>query len=80
MGSLSLFHWIIILGVLLLLFGRGKITHVMSDFAQGIKAFKKGLNEDEDPERLASKKAEGAYPANPAPSQPVHAAEPERKV
>jgi sec-independent protein translocase protein TatA len=48
MGSLSIWHWIIVLVVVLVLFGgRGKISSLMGDFAQGIKAFKKGMSEDE---------------------------------
>jgi sec-independent protein translocase protein TatA len=47
MGSLSIWHWIIVIGVVLLLFGRGKISELMGDVAQGIKAFKKGMSEDE---------------------------------
>jgi sec-independent protein translocase protein TatA len=51
MGSLSVWHWILILAVGLLLFGgRGKISELMGDFAKGIKSFKKGLAEDEKPE------------------------------
>ena len=48
MGSLSIWHWIIVIGVVLLLFGRGKISDLMGDVAGGIKAFKKGLAEDDD--------------------------------
>ena len=47
MGGLSVWHWILVLGVVLLLFGRGKISELMGDVAQGIKAFKKGMQEDE---------------------------------
>ena len=48
MGSLSIWHWIIVLAVILVLFGgRGKISQLMGDFAQGIKAFKKGMSDDE---------------------------------
>jgi sec-independent protein translocase protein TatA len=47
MGSLSIWHWIIVIAVVLLLFGRGKISELMGDVAQGIKAFKKGMTEDE---------------------------------
>jgi sec-independent protein translocase protein TatA len=48
MGSLSIWHWIIVIGVAALLFGgRGKISNLMGDVAQGIKAFKKGMQEDE---------------------------------
>ena len=47
MGSLSIWHWIIVIAVVLLLFGRGKISELMGDVAQGIKAFKKGMTEDD---------------------------------
>jgi sec-independent protein translocase protein TatA len=47
MGSLSIWHWIIVIGVVLLLFGRGKISELMGDVAQGIKAFKKGMQDDD---------------------------------
>jgi sec-independent protein translocase protein TatA len=47
MGSFSVWHWIIVIAVVLLLFGRGKISELMGDVAQGIKAFKKGMS-DED--------------------------------
>jgi sec-independent protein translocase protein TatA len=48
MGSFSIWHWIIVLLVVMVLFGgRGKISSLMGDFAHGIKAFKKGMSEDE---------------------------------
>lgn len=47
MGSFSIWHWIIVLVVVLLLFGRGKIPELMGDVAKGIKSFKKGMT-DED--------------------------------
>jgi sec-independent protein translocase protein TatA len=47
MGSMSWMHWVIVIGVVLLLFGRGKISELMGDVAQGIKAFKKGMSEDD---------------------------------
>jgi len=47
MGGLSIWHWIIVIGVVLLLFGRGKISELMGDVAQGIKAFKKGMSDDD---------------------------------
>jgi sec-independent protein translocase protein TatA len=50
MGSMSLWHWIVVIVVVLLLFGRGKISELMGDMAQGIKAFKKGMTEDEKAE------------------------------
>jgi sec-independent protein translocase protein TatA len=47
MGSMSIWHWIVVIAVVLLLFGRGKISDLMGDVAQGIKAFKKGMQDDE---------------------------------
>ena len=50
MGTFSIWHWMIVLVVLLLLFGRGKIPALMGDMAKGIKAFKSGMKEDQDAE------------------------------
>lgn len=47
MGSLSIWHWVIVIVVVLLLFGRGKISDLMGDVAHGIKAFKKGMADDD---------------------------------
>lgn len=48
MGGLSWVHWVIVLGIAMLLFGgKGKISDLMGDVAKGIKSFKKGLSEDE---------------------------------
>src|SRR5215831_14107111 len=47
MGELSIWHWIVVIAVVLLLFGRGKISGLMGDVAEGIKAFRKGMSEDE---------------------------------
>lgn len=59
MGSLSIWHWLIVLIVAMLFFGgRGKISDLMGDFAKGINSFKKGLKEDEttgDPKPLDHK-------------------------
>lgn len=46
MGSFSLFHWVIVLLVVVLLFGGGRISSLMGDVAKGIKAFKKGMAEE----------------------------------
>jgi sec-independent protein translocase protein TatA len=48
MGSFSLMHWMIVLLIVLLLFGAGKLPRVMGDFAKGLKAFKSGMKEDDD--------------------------------
>jgi sec-independent protein translocase protein TatA len=47
MGSFSIWHWLIVLAVVLLLFGGGgKIPKLMKDMGTGINAFKKGLKEE----------------------------------
>lgn len=49
MGSLSIWHWLVVGAIALLLFGgKGKISDIMGDVAKGIKSFKKGMQEDED--------------------------------
>jgi sec-independent protein translocase protein TatA len=45
---MSMMHWIVVALVVMLLFGRGKISDLMGDFAKGIRSFKKGLSEDDD--------------------------------
>ncbi len=53
MGGLSIWHWIIVGAVVLIVFGgKGKISDIMGDVAKGIKSFKKGLAEDSDKAEL----------------------------
>jgi sec-independent protein translocase protein TatA len=66
MGSLSIWHWIVVIAVVLLLFGRGKISELMGDVAQGIKSFKKGMAEDDEKPK---------EPAEPEPKIIEHKAE-----
>ena len=47
MGTFSIWHWLIVLVVVLLLFGRGKIPELMGDMAKGIRNFRKGMSEEE---------------------------------
>lgn len=47
MGSIGIWQIVIIAIIVVLLFGRGKISELMGDVAKGIKSFKKGLNEDD---------------------------------
>jgi sec-independent protein translocase protein TatA len=58
MGSFSIWHWLIVLLVILLLFGSGKISNLMGDLATGIKSFKKNMKEEDD-----ASLADGAPPA-----------------
>ena len=47
MGGASIWHWIVVGLLVVLLFGRGKVSEMMGDVAKGIKAFKKGMAEDD---------------------------------
>jgi sec-independent protein translocase protein TatA len=66
MGSLSIWHWIVVIAVVLLLFGRGKISDLMGDVAQGIKAFKKGMKDDDVVEKSDPVKSIESNSAQPA--------------
>ncbi len=48
MGSFSIWHWLVVGIIILLLFGRGRFSSMMGDVAEGIKSFKKGMAEDDD--------------------------------
>ena len=67
MGSMSIWHWLIVLAIGLLLFGgKGKISDLMGDFAKGIKSFKKGLSdEDAAAQAPAEPKTIEAKPGEP---------------
>ncbi len=73
MGSFSIWHWLVVLLVVLLLFGSGKVSGLMGDVAKGIKSFKKNMAEDDAKD---ASMAEGAPPppagtlSGPAGGQP----------
>lgn len=89
MGSFSIWHWLIVGALALLLFGgKGKISELMGDVAKGIKSFRKGMAEDEEAKPAAAPAANPApateqprtidhaptQPAQPAPAAPVASA------
>ena len=47
MGGLSLWHWLIVGIIVLLLFGKGRFSDMMGDVAKGLKSFKKGMSEED---------------------------------
>jgi sec-independent protein translocase protein TatA len=51
MGSLSPIHWIIVLVIVLLLFGPGRLAGVGKGLGEGIRSFKKGISEDSDEDK-----------------------------
>lgn len=72
MGSFSIWHWLVVLLVVLLLFGGGKVSSLMGDFAKGIKSFKKNMAEGDD----ASMEATADKPAGTLPGTGAQAAAP----
>lgn len=60
MGGLSIWHWLVVGVIVLLLFGKGRFSDMMGDVAKGIKSFKKGMSEEDEA-------AKPAAPAAPAP-------------
>jgi sec-independent protein translocase protein TatA len=75
---MSLWHWIIVLAVVLLLFGgRGKVSQLMGDFGKGLSAFKKGVGaQEEPPQAQQGQPGDAAKPisaqATTAPPNQVH--------
>jgi sec-independent protein translocase protein TatA len=73
MGGVSIWHWVVVGIVVMLLFGRGKVSELMGDVAKGIKAFKKGMS---DEEVQAAQSTEAVKTINEEPLRP---AEPEKE-
>jgi len=48
MGGFSIWHWLVVGVIVLLLFGKGRFSDMMGDVAKGIKSFKKGMAEDDE--------------------------------
>jgi sec-independent protein translocase protein TatA len=70
-------HIILLLVVIVLLFGAGKVSNLMGDVAKGIKSFKKGMAEDDEPaRRIASEQPLDARPIAPPPAEPTAATPP----
>ena len=63
MGSMSLVHWLVVLAIVLVLFGAGKLPRVMGDFAKGIKAFKSGMKEEDETAATTAAAAQVTPPA-----------------
>ena len=47
MGGLSIWHWLVVGVIVMLLFGKGRFSDMMGDVAKGIKAFKRGMSDEE---------------------------------
>ena len=72
MGSFSLIHWVIIAAVIVLLFGAGRLSNVMGEFAKGIKAFRAGLRDDDQPPQIQQQTPPPAPPAQPPQAEQQH--------
>ncbi len=74
MGTFSIWHWLVVLAVVLVLFGGGgKISRLMGDFGKGLKSFKKGMKE-EDSEAAVDDEGQKSLK-----SEQVDSTEPEKK-
>ena len=65
MGSFSIWHWLVVAVIVLLLFGKGRMSDFMGDLAKGIKSFKKGMSEEEEA-NLPPRRIEGERPLDAA--------------
>ena len=70
MGSMSIWHWLVVLVIVLLLFGAGKIPKLMGDMAKGVKAFKEGLKDMNDDTKTEAKPEAAATAQVPPPVEP----------
>lgn len=75
MGFGSPLHWIVVLIIVLVLFGRGRISEIMGDFGKGIKSFKEGIA-DETTNRPVTPPPAQITPPPAAPAAPEQAAQP----
>ena len=73
MGGFSLWHWLIVGLVILLLFGKGRFSDMMGDVAKGLKSFKKGMSEEDEPtpRRLNDERTVDQPPASGPEATPV---------
>jgi sec-independent protein translocase protein TatA len=70
MGLDSIWHWAILLVIILLVFGTGKLTRVGSDLGNAVRGFKKAMQGDEDEEkRKAQEKLQADPPAGGSSTQ-----------
>jgi sec-independent protein translocase protein TatA len=80
MGGVSIWHWIVVGIVVMLLFGRGKVSELMGDVAKGIKSFKKGMAEEETSPPPAQTAAEPPKTIDQTAQAAAQKVEAERKV
>ncbi|ACL57165.1 twin-arginine translocase TatA/TatE family subunit [Methylobacterium nodulans] len=77
MGGASIWHWIVVGVIVMLLFGRGKVSELMGDVAKGIKAFKKGMADEDQPQApVANQSPPPVSATEPVRTLPPHQGEP----
>ncbi len=69
MGGFSLWHWLIVGIIILLLFGKGRFSDMMGDVAKGLKSFKKGMSEDDDKPAEPPRRIEGDRTVDATPER-----------
>jgi sec-independent protein translocase protein TatA len=77
MGGFSIWHWLVVGVIILLLFGKGRFSEMMGDVAKGLKSFKKGMSEEDSPPAAASPPPliTEAKTVEPAPAERVRDAD-----
>ncbi|MCG5031078.1 Sec-independent protein translocase subunit TatA [Mesosutterella sp. OilRF-GAM-744-9] len=68
MGSLSIWHWLIVLAIVVLVFGTGKLKNMGKDLGGAIKGFKEGMSEATEDDKKTAAKSEAA--AKPEAAKP----------
>ncbi len=78
MGSFSLWHWLVVLVIVLVLFGRGRVADIMGEFGKGLSSFKRGMKDDDDDDQAHRIEGPGheAKPAGEAAKDPQPDAQP----
>ena len=72
MGFTSIWHWVIVLIIIVILFGgRGKLSSLMGDLGTGLRNFKRGMNEDDDQEVNEAQSKQLEVALDPPAEEPV---------
>lgn len=72
MGAFTIWHWLVVGIIVLLLFGKGRFSDMMGDVAKGIKSFKKGMAEEDEAQTKPAPRIEAQEAAKPASETIVH--------
>jgi sec-independent protein translocase protein TatA len=70
MGGFSLWHWLVVIILVMLLFGRGRISDLMGDLGKGLKSFKEGMGDEEASKRHEPPRSLENRPIDVTPQAP----------